>query len=99
MDVAIAPDHDGGAPGHPQIALAQRHVRSAGERDQLDDGAMHEPRISRMRDRLGLHRRIDRDALQVLGLERAGLVHHRQALLDQRRELLLAKPLPPARQR
>jgi hypothetical protein len=60
---------------------------------------MHEPRIGRMRDRLGLYRGVDRDALQILGLERAGLMRHRQALLDQGHELFLAQALAPARQR
>jgi hypothetical protein len=52
-----------------------------------------------MRDRLGLHGRVHHDALQILGLDRAGLVGDRETLLDQRHELLLAQPLAPAGQR
>ena len=60
---------------------------------------MHQPRVGRMRNGLWLHRGIDHHSLQVLGLDGAGLVRHRQALLDQRDELLLAQPLAPARHR
>ena len=99
MGVGVAPDHDGGALGHPQIALAQRHALALGERHQLLDRPVHEPRVGRMRDRLGLHRGVHHHPLQVLGLDRAGLVRHRQALLEQGHELLLAQALAPARQR
>ena len=51
-----------------------------------------------MRDRFGLHRRIDHDPFEIAGCQRAGLVRHRQALLDQRHQLLLAEPLAPMRQ-
>ena len=81
------------------IALAQRHAVALGQVDQLLERPVHQPRIGRMGDRLGLHGRVDDHPLQILRRQRAGLVRHRQALLEQRHELLLAQPLAPARQR
>jgi hypothetical protein len=52
-----------------------------------------------VRNRLGLHSGVHRHPLEVLGRDRPGLVRHRQALLDQGDELILAQPLAPARQR
>ena len=99
MRVAVAAHHDGGALGDAQIALAQRHALALGEADELDDGAVHEASIGRMGDRLGLHRGVNGDALEVLGRDRAGFVRDRQALLDQRHDLLFAQALAPAGQR
>ena len=96
MGVGIAADHDGGALGQAQIALAQRHTVSLGKPDQLGDCSMHQPRVGRMRNRLGLYRGIDDHPLQVLRADGASLVRHRQTFLDQRDELFLAKPLAPA---
>ena len=97
--VGIAADHDGGALGQAQIALAQRHTVALGQPHELGDGPMHQPRVGRMGNGLGLHRGIDHHSLQVLGADRASLVRHRQTFLDQRDELLLAEPLAPARHR
>ena len=83
--MAVAPDHDGGTLGHPQIALAQIDAVTLGEGDQLLKRPMHEPGVGRVRDRFRLYRRVDGDPLEVLALDRAGLVSHRQALLEQRR--------------
>ena len=99
MGMGIAPDHDGGALGHPQIALAQLHTFALGQRHQLLDRPVHQPGIGRMGDRLGLNGGVHHHPLQVLGLDRPGLVGHRQALLQQGRNLLLAQPLAPAGQR
>jgi hypothetical protein len=99
MRVGVTPDHDGRPLTDAQIALAQRHTLGLGEADQLLQGPMHQPRIRRMRDGLGLHGRVHDDSFQVLRLDRAGLVRDREALLDQRHERLLAQPLPPACQR
>jgi hypothetical protein len=52
-----------------------------------------------MRDRLFLHGGVNHHPLEVFGLQRAGAVRHRKALLQQLRELLLAQPLAPTRQR
>ncbi|MGF6430983.1 hypothetical protein AB7M47_008101 [Bradyrhizobium elkanii] len=60
---------------------------------------MHQPRVGRMRNGLGLHRGTDHHPLQILGTDGASLVCHRQTFLDQRDELLLAEPLAPARHR
>ncbi len=99
MRMGVAPDHDRGALADPKVALPQHHAFGLGEADQLLQGAMDEPRIGRMGDGLRLHRRIDDDALEIPGLDRAGLVRDRQALLDQRDELSLAEALAPTRQR
>ncbi len=71
---------------------------------QADKKSLTEPAmvgmssVGRMRDRLRLHRGI-RDPFQVLGLEGAGLMRDRNALLDEHHEVRLAQPLAPARQR
>src|SRR5713101_6109153 len=51
----IAPDHDGGALGQAQIALAQFDPLAFGQIDQLLDRAVGKPGVGRMRDRLLLH--------------------------------------------
>ena len=84
--------------GHAQIALAQFDTFAFGQIDQILDRPVGEPRIGRMRNRLLLDGGIHHDALKVLGLDRLGSVRHRKALLQQRRNLLLAQPLAPARQ-
>jgi len=48
MGMRIAPDHDGGALGQPQIALAQFDTLAFGQIDQLLDRAMNEPGVGRM---------------------------------------------------
>ena len=75
--MSVAANHDGGALGHPQIALPQRHALALGKRHQLDDRPVNEPRIRRVGDGLRLHRGVDHHPLEILGLERAGLVRHR----------------------
>src|SRR5215467_13819229 len=97
--MAVPPDHDHRALRHPPIALPQRHAIAPGTFDQLLQRAMAKPRIGRMRDRLRLYRRVDHHAFEIPGRQCAGLVRHRQALLDQGDEMFLAKPLPPMRQR
>lgn len=60
---------------------------------------MGEPGIGRMRDCFLLHGGVHHDPLEILGLDRPGPVRHREALLQQRGELLLTQPLAPAGQR
>ena len=60
------------------------------EIDEFFQCAMAQPRIGRMRDRLGLYRGVDHHPFEIAGCQRPGLVRHRQALLDQRHQLLLA---------
>ena len=98
MRVGVAPDHDRRALANPQIALPQRHPLRFRQADQLLQSPVHQPRVGRMRDRFRLHRRIDHDAFQVLDRDRARLVRNREAFLEQRHQLRLAEPLPPARQ-
>ena len=97
--MGIAPDHDGGALGHAQIALAQLDALAFGQIDQLLDRPVDEPRVGRMRNRLLLHGGVHHHPLEIFGLDRPGPVRHRKALLQQRGDLLLAQPLAPARQR
>jgi hypothetical protein len=68
------------------------------EIDQFFQSAMVQPRMGWMGNRFGLYRGIDHDPLDIAGRQRVGLVRHRQALLDQRHQLLLAQALAPMRQ-
>jgi hypothetical protein len=67
--VAVAADHDGDALGHSRVALAQRDAGVLGEADQLLERPVRQPGVGRMRDRLGLHRGVDDDPLEILGLQ------------------------------
>src|SRR5437868_14633210 len=60
---------------------------------------MGEPGVGRMRDRLLLYSGIYRNPFEIFGVDRPGAVGHREALLQQRGDLLLTQPLAPARQR
>jgi hypothetical protein len=51
-----------------------------------------------MGDRFRLYRGVDHDPFEISGGQRPGLVRHRQALLDQRHQLLLTQALAPMRQ-
>ena len=94
----VAPDHDRGAFGDAPVALPQRHVVALREIDQFFQRTMAQPRIGGMGDRLGLHRGVDHHPFEITGRQRPGLVRHRQALLDQRHQLLLAQALALMRQ-
>ena len=50
---------------------------------------MGEPGVGRMRDRLLLHSGIYRNPFEIFGVDRPGAVSHREALLQQRDDLLL----------
>ena len=93
--VGVAPDHERRPLGHARIALAQRHTVAARQRDQFLQCPVTQPRIGRMGDRFGLHRGVDHHPLEVTRCYGAGLVRHRQALLNQSHQLLLAQPLAP----
>jgi hypothetical protein len=99
MRVGIAPDHDGGALGQAQIALAQLDALALGQIDQLLDCPVGEPGVGRMCDRFLLHGGVHHNPFEILGLDRPGPMCHRKALLQQRRNLFLTQPLAPARQR
>src|SRR5262244_2001737 len=60
---------------------------------------MGEPGVGRMRDRLLLYSGIYRNPFEIFGVDRFGAVGHREALLQQRDDLLLTQPLAPARER
>jgi hypothetical protein len=96
MRMGIAPDHDGGARGQAQIALAQLDALALGQIDQLLDGAVDEPRVRWMGDRFLLHGGVHHNPFEIRGLDRPATVRHREALLQQRGDLLLTQPLAPA---
>jgi hypothetical protein len=83
----------------PLVGLAQPDAGLLRQLHQSLAGAMHELRVGRKGDRLGLHLRVDDDLGKVGRLRRAGARGHRKALLDQRRQPLFLHPLAPARQR
>jgi hypothetical protein len=60
---------------------------------------MHELRVGRKGDRLGLNGGVDDHLGEIRGLGCARSRRDRQALLDQRDKPLLPHPLAPARQR
>ena len=69
----------------------------AGEAIEPLDRGMQQLGVGRKRDGLGLHGGVDRDPLEVLRAQRAGLVRDPQALGQQKLELL-AEALPPMAQ-
>ena len=97
--MGIAPDHDGGALGQAQIALAQLDALALGQIDQLLDRAVDEPRVRWMGDRFLLYGGVHHNPFEIFGLDRPVPVRHREALLQQRGDLLLTQPLAPAGQR
>jgi hypothetical protein len=99
MGMGVTPDHDRGALGEAPITPTQADALAFGKIDQLLDRTMVEPGVGGMRNRLLLHGGVDDHPFQIPGLQRAAAVRHRKALLQQRRKLLLAQPLAPARQR
>src|SRR5262249_30586344 len=78
---------------------AQLNALALGQLHQLLDRAMGEPGVGRMRDRLLLGSGIYRNPFEIFCVDRPGAVGHREALLQQRGDLLLTYPLPPARER
>lgn len=68
---------------HAGIGLAQLDAIAIRQPDQDFAGAVEQPVIGRERDVLGLHRRVDDDAIEVGRLERLGLAGGREALLQQ----------------
>src|ERR1700676_4555728 len=99
MRMGITPDHDGGALGQAQIALAQLDALALGQIDQLLDRAVDEPRVRWMGDRFLLHGGVHHNPFEIFGLDRSAPVPHREALLQQRGDLLLTQPLAPAGER
>jgi hypothetical protein len=51
-----------------------------------------------MGDRFLLHGGVHHDPFEIVGPDRPAAVRHREALLQQHGDLLLAQPLAPARQ-
>ena len=99
LGVGIALVGDQRVLADPLIGLAQAHAGLPGELHQPLARPMHELGVGRKGDRLGLNCGVDDHLGEVRGPGRAGARGDRKALLDQRRELLLAHPLAPARQR
>ena len=99
LGVRVAPGHQCGPLGDPDIGLTQRHPVFLGLAAKQTDRLVHQPGIGRDGNVLGLHRNVHCHPLQILRRQRASLVRHREALLQQGRQLLLAKALAPAGQR
>ena len=99
MGRSRAASHQGCPLGDPDIGLPEHHPVLPGLAAEQDDRLVHQPSVGREGHGLGLHRGVHRHPLQVLRHQGTGLVRHRQALLDQRQELLFAQPLAPAGQR
>jgi hypothetical protein len=76
VGMRVAPHHDGGPLGHPQIALAQLNALALGQLHQLLDRAVAKPGIGRMCDRLLLHGGIHRHPLEIFGRDRPAPVCH-----------------------
>ena len=83
----------------PLVGLAQPDAGLLRQLHQPLARSMHQLGVGRKGDRLGLHRGVDDDLGKVGRLRRAGARGHRQALLEQRGQLLLPHPLAPACQR
>ena len=99
LGVGVALMGDQGPLAHPFIGLAQAHAGLSRKPHQSFARPMHKLRVGRKGDRLRLHRGVDDHAREVRWSRRADARRRREALLDQRRELLLAHALSPARQR
>ena len=98
MGMSVAPDHDRRALGYPPIALPQRHIVAPRQIDQLFQRPWIAVRRSGGRSPSAepwCRPPLARDPWSPA----PGLVRHRQALLEQRDQLLLAQALPPMRQR
>ena len=65
MRMSVAPDRKRGALGNAPIALPQRHLVAPCQIDQLLQRAMTQPRVGRMRNRFGLHGRVDHDPFEI----------------------------------
>ena len=79
------------------IGLPQPDAVPARQTVEPLDRRMQQLGIGRKGGGLWLHRGIDRDPLEVLAAQRAGLVRHPQALGQQQLQLV-AKPLAPMAQ-
>jgi len=80
----------------PGIGLAQFDAELACQTNQPLERAMHQAGVGRMGDRLRLHGGVDNRLGEIGGLGRIRADRRCQAFLQQRIELLLAHPLPPA---
>ena len=94
LGVGVAPRHHRGALGDAQVGLPQPDPVLVGQAVEPLDRGVQQLGVGREADGLGLHRGVDRDPLEVLGAQRAGLVRDPQALGQQQLQLV-AEPLPP----
>lgn len=97
LGVRVAPRHQARAFGEPRIGLAQHDASLVRKRAQLFDRRQEKPRVGPVRDILRHHCRIDRDAGEIIGLQRAGAMRDAQALGEEPVELV-ADPAPPVAQ-
>ena len=99
MGRSPASGHDRGSLGDPQIRLPQDDTVFSCQGGQHDDGLVHQLGVGRMGHVLGLDRRIDRDPLQVAGLQGVGGMGHPQALGQQQLQAIAEPPAPVAQPR
>ena len=97
VGIALVPDQRDLA--DPHVRLAQGYAPRLGEAHQALACAMHQLGVRRKGNRLLLHGRVDDHLPEVRGLGGSHPSRDRQALLDQRDELVLPHALAPARQR
>src|SRR5271154_5875262 len=84
---------------HPLVRLAQLDAGLLRQPHQSLASPVHQFCVGRERHSLRLHGGVDNHLGEIRGLRRAGAGRRRQALLDQRDQLLFAHPLAPAGQR
>lgn len=97
LGMDIAPCHQRRPLGDPDIGLARLEPLALGHRAELLDRLEHQLGIGRMSDVLRLDGGVDGDPGKIVHLQRAGVVRHPQALLDQEIKLV-ADPAAPVGQ-
>jgi len=97
LGVGVAPRHHRRGLGNAKIGLPQLDPVLPRQAVEPLDRRVQQLGIGREADGLRLHGGIDRDPLEVLAAQRAGLVRHPQAFGQQQLQLV-AKPLAPVAQ-
>ena len=76
LGVGVASRHHRSVLGDAQIGLAQPHAMHPGQPIEPSDRGMQQLGVGREGDGLGLHRGIDRHALEVVRPQGAGCMSH-----------------------
>ncbi len=99
MSMGVALVLDQSQLADPCIRLAQAHAELFSQAHQPLARPVEQLGIGRKHHRLRLHRGVDHNTGEVGRLHRVRPGRHRQALLQQRLELVFPHPLAPTRQR